>query len=286
VSGIDYKPLRVVTWNIWWRHGPWEQRHDAIVTTLKQVDADVIFLQEVWAETDGRNQAAELADELQFHYTYATGSEAGDGLEIGNAILSRWPLTDVGSLELPMSTVSPERRCAVHAIVEAPFASIPTVTAHLTWQRNNSKGRRNQVDAILELIDKISHSEWPPILGGDFNADPDSDEIRMITGKSVDSHERLVFQDVWVNAGDGSPGVTWTPNSQHFAASRFREMTAMPWLSRRLDYLFVGLPDGRPTPTLAVQAEKAWLVGKGETEAEEGSDHYAVVVDLRPQRLG
>lgn len=282
----EIKPLRVMTWNIWWRFGPWRERQEAIVRTLRETDADVVFLQEVWAESHGDNQAEQLAGALGYEYAYARANDI-DGVELGNAILSRWPLVDSDAIELPMSDLAPERRCALHAVVRAPFALLPVVTTHLTWQRNNSRGRQEQVRAVLALTDSLATSDWPPILGGDFNADPDSDEIRMITGKSIQSHDRLVFQDAWVHGGDeSSSGATWTPRSKHFATTRSTELAAMPWLSRRLDYLFVGLPDGRPHKTIAVQVEKAWLAGKGENETIEGSDHYAVVADLRPRLLG
>lgn len=40
--------LKVLNWNIWWRFGPWEERAEAIASTLAEIDADVITLQEVW----------------------------------------------------------------------------------------------------------------------------------------------------------------------------------------------------------------------------------------------
>ena len=42
--------VRVLSWNIWWRYGPWEARRPAIAATLPQLDADVVCLQEVWDE--------------------------------------------------------------------------------------------------------------------------------------------------------------------------------------------------------------------------------------------
>src|SRR5262245_33223956 len=40
--------LRVLTWNLWWRFGPWQARQPAIIATLRRIDADVIALQETW----------------------------------------------------------------------------------------------------------------------------------------------------------------------------------------------------------------------------------------------
>ena len=48
--------VRIATWNIWARYGPWEERAPVIESTLREIDADIVGLQEVW--DDGtRNQA-------------------------------------------------------------------------------------------------------------------------------------------------------------------------------------------------------------------------------------
>src|SRR6516165_6423090 len=53
--------LSVLTWNLWWRFGPWEQRQPAIAATLDRLAPDVVCLQEVWAAPDGERQAERLA---------------------------------------------------------------------------------------------------------------------------------------------------------------------------------------------------------------------------------
>ena len=35
--------MRVMTWNLWWRFGAWEQRQRAIVETIRRADPDVGF---------------------------------------------------------------------------------------------------------------------------------------------------------------------------------------------------------------------------------------------------
>lgn len=108
----------------------------------------------------------------------------------------------------------------------------------------------------------------------------------MLTGRTVPVVKQRVFADAWEHGGDGSAGHTWTPASAHFSVSRRREVVVMPWRRRRLHDVLVGLPDGRKPPPLAIQVERTQLAGVGTSEKEEGSDHYAVVADLRPHRLG
>src|SRR5437763_10227318 len=96
--------MRVLTWNLWWRYGPWRQRGDAIAATLAQVRPDVCGLQEVWASPT-QNFAADLAGRLGMHWCWAPAATgrgaAGEDLSIGNAILSRWPIGARAHLALP-----------------------------------------------------------------------------------------------------------------------------------------------------------------------------------------
>jgi endonuclease/exonuclease/phosphatase family metal-dependent hydrolase len=55
------RPVRILTWNLWWRFGPWRQRRDAIAAVLADVQPDVCGLQEVWASPAG-HLAAVLAE--------------------------------------------------------------------------------------------------------------------------------------------------------------------------------------------------------------------------------
>ncbi|MBJ7369551.1 MAG: endonuclease/exonuclease/phosphatase family protein, partial [Ilumatobacteraceae bacterium] len=47
---------RILTWNLWWQFGPWRDRQEAILTTLRNENADIVFLQEVWAQEGGLDQ--------------------------------------------------------------------------------------------------------------------------------------------------------------------------------------------------------------------------------------
>ena len=90
INGPLETRLRVLTWNIWWRYGPWERRRPAIAATLAEIDADVIALQEVWSD-ETTNLATELATELGYHHVFASGIDR-EGFGFGNALLSRWPV--------------------------------------------------------------------------------------------------------------------------------------------------------------------------------------------------
>jgi endonuclease/exonuclease/phosphatase family metal-dependent hydrolase len=120
--------IRVATWNVWWRFGPWKARAEAIATTLRSVNADVYTLQEVWAD-DGDNLAGQLAAMLDYQWTWAASPRSDrwcrrldlDGVQLGNAILSRWPLSDPHNELLPDDEDDPEGRLVVGADVGTPW---------------------------------------------------------------------------------------------------------------------------------------------------------------------
>ena len=71
----------------------------------------------------------------------------------------------------------------------------------------------------------------PPILCGDFNAQPTSDEIRFLTANAVIDERSTYFQDAWAVLDDRG-GVTFDP-----ANDLYDESNELP---QRIDYVFVG----------------------------------------------
>ncbi|WP_329335250.1 endonuclease/exonuclease/phosphatase family protein [Streptomyces sp. NBC_01352] len=61
--------MRVVTWNVWGRFGPWREREPRILATLDELRADIVCLQEAWS-THGTTQADELAARLGLHAVF------------------------------------------------------------------------------------------------------------------------------------------------------------------------------------------------------------------------
>jgi endonuclease/exonuclease/phosphatase family metal-dependent hydrolase len=266
-SNLIQTRLRVLTWNVWWRFGPWEAREPAIVATLAGVDADVIALQECWAEVGGRNQAEILANDLGLHHAYANCVDDGH-LAFGNAILSRWPMSETEIRRLPSFPGVDELRVVLKAVVDGPRGPIDVYTTHLNWRYDESHVRQVQVKALAELIAESRGRTFPAVLCGDFNADWWSDEVRMLTGRAPVPVPRLVFFDAWEVAGDG-PGHTWS-NENPFAVGDLEP-------DRRIDYVFVGWPKARG----AGHVVAARVEGVEPVNGIHPSDHYAVLAELR-----
>jgi len=267
--------VRVLTWNLQWRFGPWEDRLAAISAVLKGSAPDVVCLQEVWGEQDGRHQALLLAEGLG-HHVVVPERPYRDGVCFGNAILSRWPVLEQETRPLADDRGRSHRH-VVRALIGAPHANVSVFCTHLEWPYDRSALRVEQARTVAAFVlEHIVEPErsFPAILCGDMNAVPDSDEIRGLTGRSAALVPGLVFTDAWEVAGDGTPGFTWDPANPY--------LTESIWPYRRLDYVLVSWPRprglGRP--------ERAWLAGKEPVAGVQPSDHYAVVVDLSTEPAG
>ena len=261
-----------MTWNLWWRFGPWERRHDAIVAVLSDEQPDVVCLQETWSTTD-RDQVAGLADALGYHAVVGEAPRF-DGIGFANAVLSRWPVELVDSVALPRPDGRPGHRRAVAVRVDTPWGAWPFVSTHLDHRFDASAARGLQLRAVLELVAALRgdpERDLPVVVGADLNATPDSDEVRAVTGRRPPPVDGLVLTDTWEAAGDG-PGHTWTADNPYCADTA--------WPRRRLDYLLVSWP--RPKPV--GNAVRVWLAGAGPVPVDGGalwpSDHAAVVADL------
>jgi endonuclease/exonuclease/phosphatase family metal-dependent hydrolase len=264
--------VRVLSWNIWWRFGPWEARQPAILSTLRRIEADIVCLQEVWATRADGTQAQWLADELGMHQVYATGLSLDDFEEsLGNAVLSRWPIVGSEVRRLPAPDGLDELRIVLRADIDGPRGALEVFTTHLNWRLDQSHVRQDQVRAMAEFVAETRRRrERPPIVCGDFNAEPESDEIRMMTGLTTLPIGKQVFFDAWRAAGDGGPGWTW---------SRENPFTVLdPDPDRRIDYIFAGFPD---ETDFAGQVLAARVEGNQPVDGIYPSDHYGVCAELR-----
>jgi len=249
-----------MTWNIWHRFGP--DRTEAIDRTIAAEEPDVLLLQEVDLAPDALES---LAHRLSMHHV-GSGSHG-----MGNAILSKWPLTGFAERALPDLDGNPGLRRVIGVDVATPWGHWPVVNTHLHHRFDGSSTRIRQVDAVMDFVaDRRGDPahDLPPIVGGDFNAVPDSDEIRRVTGRAPVPVPNLVLNDVWEQCGSGV-GHTWSSANPYQAEAN--------WPDRRIDYLFVAWP--RPKPV--GNPVSARLAGTVPVDGVQPSDHYAVVADFR-----
>lgn len=258
---------RVATFNIWNRQGPWDQRLPLIRAGLAALDADVIALQEVLAFGNLPNQADEIAAGMGWHVFHAPAWQVGGGLTFGNAILSPHRMFDTACLSLP-TPAGLDTRSVAFARVDAPNGPIPVFATHLTFQFHLCHVRCAQVAALVEHVARLAPIGEPPaVLVGDFNAAPDSDEIRFLRGRTTIDGRSVYFADCWGSTTD-APGYTYDRRNAY--ALRSHEP------SSRIDYVFVRGPDAH----LRGEPIAARLALDEPVDGVWPSDHYAVVADI------
>ncbi len=128
---------------------------------ISEMAADVVALQEVMRPHRGDDPLEALAEAMGMHVTFAATRVHKRG-ELGNAILSRWPISGVSMLDLSYSRL--EKRVAVAA--QIPFAGgvLEVVATHLALA---DRTRHKQVRALLE---HPQLGRGPTVLLGDMNA--------------------------------------------------------------------------------------------------------------------
>lgn len=259
------RDVRIATWNLWWKFGPWEARAEPIATELGRVDADVVGLQEVWSDATA-DQAGLLADRLE-RYVARTTKPSGEPDGFGNALLSRWPITSSETIRLPAAPGERAVRSLLIAEIAHPEGVQVVGVTHLAWQYDRSALREAQLEVVVgHLADRHCPDSRPVVLVGDLNAEPESDEVRRLTGRARTYVDGVVFTDAWAAVGDGE-GHTWTRSNPHSANAQ--------WPRRRLDHVMIGWP--RPKPL--GNPLRAELFGVDPIDGVVPSDHYGVVVE-------
>lgn len=258
---------RIVSWNTWKRSGSWRRRYETIAQSLSDAEPDLVTLQQSWA-TPGTDQAGILARRLDLPHVVSSPYESPAStpeLEITLAILSRWPLSGTVSKPLPSAAARHFGRIVLGAVVDHPSGPLPVVTAHLNSDPAGSADRLQEVDLVAEVAGELrasSGSRLGPLVTGDLNAEPESDEVRRLGGLlTAPAVPGLALEDVWRHSDDG-PGWTWRRENPYLAAGS---------RSCRIDYIHVGVQ----TRILGAR-----LIGAGPSDGIWPSTHAGVLADL------
>jgi len=270
--------LSVLTLNLWHDSGPWPERAARIRGWIDRLAPDLIGFQEA-LRVPGFDQVAELLGARPYHVAFARASafprareETRRG-ELGNAVASRFPIASQESIALP-DAGDGETRSAISATVHAPPGPVSIICTHLNWKFRHGWVREQQVVALCDFaLRRRPKHGFPPILVGDFNAEPEAAEIRYVTGLQSIGGWSVAFLDAWRVAGGGGPGVTWSNANPYARAEREPD--------RRIDYIFSGLPrrDGLG------QITSCRVVCDAAEAGVWPSDHFGVYAELRGEAL-
>jgi len=173
--GLDRRetvPLRVATYNIHYGYdSAWRFTLEEMARAIEESGADVLMMQEVDAcriTSYGVDDALWLARRLGMHAVYQPTLEGLSGI----ALLSRYPLSASGGSLLPSQL---EQTGIVHARLQLEEGP---VDAYGIWLGLAADERARQLTGALSVIGEAS----PVLLGGDFNATPDSPVYSRLAG--------------------------------------------------------------------------------------------------------
>ena len=177
---------------------------DRLADTISHEGPDVLVLEEVvrgWLIDDRHDVLGYLAGRLGM--TYVFDPTIGD--LYGNAILSKYPLTDVKRVAYPKE---PGLRYQPRGAIYATVGTVRVVGTHLDENADASAVRTEQVRALLRELD----GKGPTLILCDCNAKPDAPELKLITDSG--------FGDLGLGSGAG--GNTFSSDDPH----------------ERIDYIF------------------------------------------------
>ncbi len=161
--------LRIVTWNIHKGIGvDRAYRLDRIVGVLREVDADVVCLQEVdegVPRSSKDRQGQRLARELDYPHTALGLNVRVRGGAYGNLTLSKYPLKDVHNVDL---TIPPKKRRSglVTRICTGPKHGWLLANVHLGLFHLE---RRVQLRRVLTHVFEGAQPDQPLVIAGDWN---------------------------------------------------------------------------------------------------------------------
>jgi len=176
----DSLKIRVMTYNIHHCNPPAQKGvidTNGIAEVIVKYKADIVLLQEVDVNTQRSgtgNQAQILARKSNLPYYHFYKAIDFSGGDYGVAILSRFPLNDSFQFMLSNKILSEQR------VLGGTTAQLPgdirliIATTHLDLVEGNRVKQAYQLDSLL------TGKSYPVILGGDFNATPESEEIRSL----------------------------------------------------------------------------------------------------------
>ncbi len=260
------RTLRVLTLNLWNDAGDVERRMEAALMATRTLGVDLIGLQEVREAPGGLRQAERFARAIGGTMEFAAADPHSPRGPVGNAIVSRLPISHASSIALPSPDDDP--RVALAAEVATPAGPMAFISTHLSYRPEQSPVRERQVLA-LDQFARDRRRALPTVMCGDFNTSPDSDAIRFLTGRASLDGRGTYWRDTFARVRPHEDGYTWSAHNPHVVRHIER--------NRRIDYIFIGpLSDDGRGAVIEARVE----LSRQESNGEFPSDHFGVFAEI------
>lgn len=202
--------LRVATFNI---HAGKDtggtDNLDRLAAFVRAERPDVLLLQEVDVRTTrsgGVDQPAALVSAVGGYVAFGKTLDFQGG-QYGIAVWSRFPVRRHALRHLPIEPPqaraggSYEPRGALVVELDALGGPLAVVNTHLDASGPDTY-RRQEIRTVVQVVDSLRRAGTAVLVGGDFNATPESDVIEQATGAG--------WRDAWAVCGDGGDGFTFS----------------------------------------------------------------------------
>lgn len=194
--------VKIITINTWKCDGDYYRRISLLAEQLKALKPDIIACQECFIseEAPHADTLKFLAGQLNMNYLFASGRSKRRYFEgkwvdslSGLGILSVYPLTNVNTINLPAIAEDNDRKAQQVEVLLPDREKLLITNVHLTHLKNTEL-RKKQAEFVADKTKSLQNYPYS-IVCGDFNAEPDSAEIKAFVS---DSHAIDCY-----TAGDG-----------------------------------------------------------------------------------
>lgn len=186
-----------------------ERDFEGLIETLKdnpEVEIpDIILLSEVDRNCGGNtdlSQARVMAEELGMYYIFGSEFSHLDGCEIGNAILSKYPMGNAKLLRFESNVESSGTRFGARMSLVADIKiGNKALKVHSTHLASDFFDEAIRIEQTQEMLDDVASLDYPVVLGGDLNTnlyifDQNTAAYSMITNAGyTDLHDELSTSD-------------------------------------------------------------------------------------------
>ncbi len=184
--------MKILTLNTWQERGPWRERWELIFRGLKEYQADIVGLQEVfnmeWAE--------EARERSGYPYLAVSGEHSG------LVFLSKFKPVEQECLV--MKTRSPSEdylRYAFYLRVDTGTQDVALFNTHLSWRADENEFRMKQTLELEAFVNQKSVN-LPAVVLGDFNGGASTPPV-------VYLREIRKWIDTFYVKNPGDLGLTW-----------------------------------------------------------------------------
>ncbi|CCI47225.1 unnamed protein product [Albugo candida] len=214
--------LRVLTYNVWntnpsdetiHRWEEYNRRMDALTDAVKRSEASIIGFQEVRFDASlghagDHAQIQHLANRLpNYQYVYQAAMHYIDRndplkrVEEGLAIFSRYPILSSDYILLHRDPNDPNdqhQRICLHAVVYVPdWGRVDVYVTHLSLSKASREQSVIQIWNFMQTGNGVTQ-----LLLGDLNAEPQSEEIQFLQGKTDLLGHKTNLRDSWLDIHD------------------------------------------------------------------------------------